>query len=40
LAEQCVGDINANKFDKKFDGIWVDDAWISEEYVLHDEAKL
>jgi len=38
LAEKCVGDINANKFYRKFDGIWVDNAWISGEYVLHDEA--
>ena len=38
LAKKCVGDINANKFYKKFDGIWVDNAWVSQEYVIHDEA--
>jgi hypothetical protein len=38
LAKKCVNDINANKFYRKFDGIWVDNAWISQEYVMHDEA--
>ncbi len=40
LAEQCAADITAQKHDKKFDGIWVDDAWISDEYVIHDAATL
>jgi hypothetical protein len=38
LAEQCAAYITAQKHDKKFAGIWVDDVWIFEKYVIHDEA--
>jgi hypothetical protein len=39
LAEQCLKYIAVQNHDKKFDGIWVNDAWISDEYVLDEEAK-
>jgi hypothetical protein len=39
MAESCAKEIEDNKYNKKFAGIWVDDAWVSDEYVLHDEAK-
>jgi hypothetical protein len=38
LAESCVKHIEANKHNKKFDGMWVAEAWISDEYVLHEDA--
>jgi hypothetical protein len=38
LAEQCLKYIAVQNHDKKFDGIWVNDAWISDEYVLDEEA--
>jgi hypothetical protein len=35
MAEVCAKEIEDNKHNKKFDGIWVSEAWVSDEYVIH-----
>jgi hypothetical protein len=39
MAESCAKEIEDNKYNKKFDGMWVEEAWVSDEYVLHEEVK-
>ena len=38
LAEACAKNIEDNRHNKKFDGMWAEKAWVSDEYVLHKEA--
>lgn len=35
MAESCAKEIEDNKFNKKFDGMWVSEAWVSDGYVIH-----
>jgi hypothetical protein len=39
LAENCAKEINENIFNRKFDGMWVDTAWVSE-YLVHEKDTL
>jgi len=36
MAESCVKEIKLNELKKKFDGMWVIEAWASDEYVVRD----
>lgn len=35
MAEACAKEIEDNKLNKKFSGMWVDEVWVSDEYVFH-----
>jgi hypothetical protein len=31
--------VRANKYDKKINGMWVDEVWVSDKCLVHEEAK-
>jgi len=37
-AQLCEKWVRANK-DRKIGGMWVDEVWVSDEYLVHEEAK-
>jgi hypothetical protein len=39
MAERCAEEITDNKHIKKFSHLWVDRAWVSDEYPVHERTE-